>query len=90
MKLSVKLKQPRDTDYKTFLGLSNVTIDVCKVFSGKAQSIFLEMILGDLKKSTNMMHPCPFKVSSTKLIRHSTFFLSFILGLHSNEGFGIR
>lgn len=62
MKLTVKLKRPFEKQFSVFMGASNISIDVCKIFSGKAQSMFVDMIAKDLQKNTNMFHPCPYQV----------------------------
>lgn len=55
-------KKPKEVNYKVFMGLRNVKIDICKVFGGKIQSSFVEMAFGDAKKYSNIIHPCPYSV----------------------------
>lgn len=56
-------KKPRESDFKIFMGLKNITFDVCKLNSGKMQSFFYDMMLAGARKYTNTMHPCPYTVS---------------------------
>lgn len=58
----MKVKRPHEKQFSFFMGASNISIDICKVFGGRGQSMFIDMVAKDLKKSTNMLHPCPFQV----------------------------
>lgn len=45
-----------------FMGLRNVTIDVCKLLRGVHDSIIVNVFLGHLQPKTNLWHPCPYTV----------------------------
>lgn len=45
------------------MGVRNVTVNVCQLFSGKTQSLLMDVVLGNLKKCSNILHACPFMVS---------------------------
>lgn len=62
-KLTFFVKKPRDKDYKVFMGAKNITFDICQVLSGKAQSVFLDILAKDISKYSNAFHACPFTVS---------------------------
>lgn len=81
--ITMKLKRPREKEYTIFLGAANISIDICRIFGGRTQSIFIDMILKDLKKSTNLFHPCPYKVFDfvflliRKLVHNTDVFFFF-------------
>lgn len=54
--------------YAVFMGLKNVTVDICRALSGHVQSLVVDIILKDIKNYSNLLHPCPFSViiESTK------------------------
>lgn len=64
-------------------GIENVIIDVCRVVEGKYYSVIGHMIFSDLKKFTNMIHTCPYKVSKTLFLRYYQDILEFIYLFHS-------
>lgn len=65
--MSVYGKSPKEIDYKICMGLRNVTIDICWVFGGKVQSIFVEMLFAGAQKYTNLFRPCPYSVFACNL-----------------------
>lgn len=52
--------------YKPFMGLSNVTTDVCK-YLDSGNSMIVEMFVDELKQHSNLIHACPFKVITNKI-----------------------
>lgn len=54
-------KTASDLNFKPFLGLSNVTIDVCHYLIN-GNSMMVDLFLDDVKKHSNLIHSCPFKV----------------------------
>lgn len=62
LKLSIQLKDPRGGVYRTFMGVRNVSIDLCKVNKG-SQSMLLEIFAKNVGKYSNIMRQCPFRVS---------------------------
>lgn len=48
--------------YKPFM-VVNVTVDICKFNKGLVRHPWFDLFLEDLKKYSNLLHPCPFKVS---------------------------
>lgn len=47
--------------------MSNITIDLCH-YMLNGNSMFLDLFLDDVKKSSNIVHKCPFKVSQLLVI----------------------
>lgn len=46
----------------------NFFVDVCKYMDGSLMNKFLDILAQDLKKASNIMHPCPYDVSHAVLI----------------------
>lgn len=44
-------------------GMKNVTIDMCKYLRSGSGSNFMNFIISDLRKTSNMVHPCPYTVT---------------------------
>lgn len=63
VRLTLKSKKAGEKEYSTFMGINNLPIDICKVMTGGAQSIFLDIIRKDFEKHSNVLQPCPYKVN---------------------------
>lgn len=78
--LSWNYKTANDMKFKPFLGIANLSMDLCS-YLVNGNSMLVNMFLEDFKRHSNLIHPCPFKVLSnpTKihiLINHAyNFFL---------------
>lgn len=59
--LSIYFRQDSKS-FVSFMGVRNVTIDVCRYMNGAVQSALLDIIVADLRKFTNLLHPCPYNV----------------------------
>lgn len=46
--------------YKPYMGINNITIDVCKYMSHTTSSILFDMLLRGFKHYVNLFQPCPF------------------------------
>lgn len=55
--------------YKPFLGLTNYTSNVCNYLTN-GNSMVIDMFMEDLKKHSNLVHPCPFQVWFKSIIPH--------------------
>lgn len=77
MKLSVSRKVKKR--FMPIFGLKNITIDMCRYLKGIAKSQFMDMIAGNMRKYSNILHPCPFSVSCN--------FLFHIISLHLIHSF---
>lgn len=62
LKFSVEFKKPKATKFETYMGIRNVTINLCSFLGGKMESIFIGVFTKDLRRHTNAFHPCPFSV----------------------------
>lgn len=51
-----------DTEYHIYMGLNNVTIDICNYMNGNLQSLLMDMFLNDVKQYGNVIHRCPYAV----------------------------
>lgn len=60
MKTSVFRKDKKG--FIIYMGLRNVTIDICRALKGRVQSVLFDIMLADVKKYSNALHPCPFAV----------------------------
>lgn len=47
---------------RIFLGLNNVTIDICRFFSGKVTSNLMNVLAVGAQNCSNSFHPCPYAV----------------------------
>lgn len=63
MKLTIEYKRPNEKKFGTFMGVQNLTADICKVQAGGASSIFLDIFRKDLQAHSNIFHACPFEVT---------------------------
>lgn len=61
MKITMSVKQKNA--YRIFLGMNNVTVDLCAYFGGSLSSAIMNVFFKDLKEHTNLFHPCPFSVN---------------------------
>lgn len=50
-----------DAKFKPFLGLSNVTADLCQ-YLDHGNSMLVDMFIDEIKKTSNLFHSCPFTV----------------------------
>lgn len=73
MKISALRKHGKG--YVVFMGLRNVTVDICRAFSGSVQFVVLDMILEDVKRYSNLFHPCPFAVNDYIYSEYVRYFL---------------
>lgn len=48
--------------FRPYMGLKNITIDICRVSSGKSHSVIIDWVLDDLRKYSNILEPCPISV----------------------------
>lgn len=46
--------------YRPYMGINNITIDICKYMNGHTYSILFDMFLKNFKNYGNMYQPCPF------------------------------
>lgn len=44
------------------MGLTNLTVDACKYLNNRMSSTILDIAIKDLRKYSNIIHPCPHKV----------------------------
>lgn len=65
-KLTFARKINNKKGYSPLYGVKNLPIDICKVFRGVAHSNFMYLVTDFLKNYTNVLHPCPFTVSSSR------------------------
>lgn len=77
LKLSIGHKEGKG--YKTLMGISNFTIDVCKHFDGKLESAFLDIFMSDFKKYSNVFYPCPHKVRIIRMGAEGNLFNIIII-----------
>lgn len=63
--LIVKLSAFRNVNhrYQTYFGIRNILIDICRFFKGGLTSKLMDIFADDLKKHSNVFHPCPFSVN---------------------------
>lgn len=59
--------------HNVILGLKNVTFDICRALSGGRQSILYDIMVMDLEKYSNVMHPCPFSVLDLNILPNQIF-----------------
>lgn len=62
VKMSWFYRISNDIPFKSFLGLSNVTVDLCQYLEHGSGIMMVDMFVDEFKKSSNLFHPCPFKV----------------------------
>lgn len=83
--MSIYRKQT--STYKTFMGMKNLTIDLCKYLGGSGiSSAVIDILFPKIKEHSNAFHPCPFSVGvccnriKKILIITMFFFLLFYQG----------
>lgn len=64
VKLTIEYRRRDEKAFSIFMGIKNMTIDICKVFEGVTHSILVDIILKDLQTYSNIVHSCPFRVSA--------------------------
>lgn len=62
MQAKLTIAKREGETYRTYMGMNNITLDICRTFDGSLQSIFMDFFLNDFKRYSNFYHPCPFKV----------------------------
>lgn len=67
IRISLLHKKNNEPKYRAFLGLRNVTIDLCRYLRGTSQSALMDSIIKNVKQFGNVFHPCPFKVSANTI-----------------------
>lgn len=60
---------------RVFLGLRNVTVDLCRYLKGTFQSNLMDVVIKDVKKFGNIFHPCPFSVGNKEHTFQSRYFV---------------
>lgn len=60
--LKVSFFRRAQNRYAVLFGMKNVTIDMCKYLKGGVASNFMNLIVTDLKETSNLVHPCPYQV----------------------------
>lgn len=60
VKLSMFRKQA--STYKTFMGMNNLTIDLCKYLGGGISTAVIDILFPNARTHSNVFHPCPFSV----------------------------
>ena len=73
-------KKGTNMQYRPYV-LVNQTIDVCGLLNGTLKIKYLMFFLKDFKKSTNLVHPCPFSVKCLAPVSNSEL-ISFNLSGH--------
>lgn len=48
--------------YETVMGMRNITFNMCNLLGEKKESFLIGVFAKDIKKHTNLIHPCPFSV----------------------------
>lgn len=61
MTLTVEYKE--SSGWSKFMGMNNISVNVCEIFRGRGRSLFLEMVGKDFKACSNVVRPCPYTVS---------------------------
>lgn len=51
-------EQPKD-DYEIYLGMQNLTFDMCKYIAGEVKYELLDLVADKVKEHGNWMDPCP-------------------------------
>lgn len=62
LKMSIYFKQPNEQFYRIFMGMVNVSIDVCETLNGQLLSPLTTAVIKDLRFHSNFFHPCPIMV----------------------------
>lgn len=52
---------------KSYLGIQNITLDLCKLASGEIKNVLFDMVTNGIEKYGNIMQPCPRKVCPVKI-----------------------
>lgn len=45
--------------FRPYMGLKNITIDICRVSTDRSHSVIIDWVLDDLKMYSNILEPCP-------------------------------
>lgn len=64
MKFSVLFKDKSQIRYRTYIGLNNVTLDICKFLNGGEGHMLLHMMSDGMENYGNFLEPCPLKVKN--------------------------
>lgn len=62
-RISILYKSKTQLKFNPYIGLNNVTVNVCKFMNGNGNNNIVDMMLEILKKYGNIIQPCPMKVS---------------------------
>ena len=60
--ISIYRRAAAEIKYKPYLGIHNITLDVCGYLGGKTPSMLADMLYKDIRKYSNIFHSCPFSV----------------------------
>lgn len=63
MKFS-QLRKANDGKFKPYLGISNVTLDICMFLKNGPHSFLLDIVSASLKKFLTPYHSCPYSVNA--------------------------
>lgn len=61
------------------MDIANYTIDICRFLTGRQKSLFIDMMIPDLRKYTNVMLPCPRTVSRRAAFNYGEIALQYNL-----------
>lgn len=61
-KISVQHRRHDFGKFRQYIGLNNVTLDICKITSGKANYMVMNLFIDEFKKYGNVLQECPMKV----------------------------
>lgn len=75
-------KKPKDK-FRVFMGVNNLTVDICKYANGQVASLLLDMFVNALTHNGNILHPCPFSVKLHYYYAENKIW--FLKNLHSNS-----
>lgn len=67
----------------------NYVVDICRFMDGKLGNKFMDFLEGDLKKFSNIIHPCPYVVS-VKLMKRFRFVLLTLPSICKKGHFYLR
>lgn len=62
VKVSVYRHTSQHDSGRIFLGLKNVTIDICRFLEGKVTSTLMNLVAAEMQNCSNAFHPCPYSV----------------------------
>lgn len=61
--MSFSVEHKKSSKWSTFMGMKNITVNICEVFSGRGRSLFLELVGKEFKTCSNILRSCPYTVS---------------------------